>query len=457
MSASIWPTFASGADPGEHGHYFPFQWDAERMRFERTYETEFERRLDFEPFWHTQSRRGVKTIAFDAGISLNAARSPCLEITNWSYQSSGKATASDPAMLRELQRRFGVRPIGKEVPVPKDGRQSNKLRDQTILALGRKTDATLWLMQQADWQLFVVGFYEIHRAGHNLLAVDGDFGSDADPDALLDVYKAQDRALGKLLDKVKDGRTTVALFALHGMAQNKAQDHFLAELLRRLNAAYRVECGAAPRPRPAPNLMAQLRAKVPFTMQYALANMLGERVQDWVVNRTLTGGLDWSETPSFHMATGGESFIRFNIKGRERDSYFNDDAELSRYRAWLEARLLEIRVADSDEPFVDTVADGAALFPGPRASYLPDLIVTFTQDKPVHTITSPVIGEITASLQTGRGGNHTGNAFLIVTGPGARGAAAGDVSDIRDLAGFADRLLTQTTDRAKSAANPTFA
>ena len=29
LAASVWPTFLTGRPPGEHGQYFPFQWNAE--------------------------------------------------------------------------------------------------------------------------------------------------------------------------------------------------------------------------------------------------------------------------------------------------------------------------------------------------------------------------------------------------------------------------------------------
>lgn len=442
-SASIWVTYATGTGPGVHGHYFPFQWDFRRMRFGRTLKPEFESQIPFEPFWHSLAKRGVETIAFDMGGALDASRAPCLEIANWSYQSSGHMSTSDPEVLRELLRRFGKRPIGKEVPVPKDRRQSDALRDQMIRALKRKTDATLWLAAQRDWRLFAVGFYEIHRAGHNLLAVDADFGSEAAPEALLDVYREQDRQLGRLIDAALDGRTTVALYSLHGMEENRAQDHFMAPVLARLNEAYRNGSDRAPRAAPKPNLMSSLRARVPSSLQYYLANILGEDVQDWVVNRTLTGGLQWSSTPSFAMLSAGEGFIRFNIKGRERDGYFERDGEeLSRYRQWLIDRLFEIRVTGSGEKLVLDIADSSVLFPGARRDYLPDLFVTFAPAQPATSVSSPVIGEVTAKLRTGRGGNHVGEAFVMFKGPAARVAATAGLADIKDLAAFVERILT---------------
>ncbi len=33
LSASVWPTFLSGRQPGEHGQYFPFQWSSEQGRY----------------------------------------------------------------------------------------------------------------------------------------------------------------------------------------------------------------------------------------------------------------------------------------------------------------------------------------------------------------------------------------------------------------------------------------
>jgi predicted AlkP superfamily phosphohydrolase/phosphomutase len=445
MSASVWPTFAAGADPGAHGHYFPFQWNPHKMRFESTLVPDLEAQVRFEPFWRRLAREGIKTIVLDTGVLLDPSGSPCLEVVNWSAQSSGHTVSSDPETLKELHRRFGRRPIGKEVPVPKTLSQSRRIRDQMIEAVRRKTDAVLWLMERPDWRLFIAGFYEVHRAGHNLLAVEGDFGSATDADALLDVYKAQDREIGRLIDAAKDGRTTIALFALHSMAPNRAQDHFIDEMLARLNAAYLAKQGAAPVQRDAPNLMTRLRKRVPYRVQFALAKTLGEGVQDWVVNRSLVGGRDWSRTLSFRMLSGGEGYIRFNIKGRERKGYFEDGgAELERYRAWLKERLLEIKMTATGEPFLDAVVDADELFPGPRTQYLPDLVLKYAPDAPAHSIISPVIGEITGSLATGRGGNHTGAAFLMMTGAGARNAAAESVRDIKDLARFAETMLADS-------------
>lgn len=442
FSASVWPTFAVGADPGEHGHYFPFQWDPERMKFARTGESDFIRRIGFEPFWHSLARAGVPTIAFDPGTPILPARTPCVEINNWSYQSSGIAAASDPRLLKEIRRRFGRRPIGKEVTVPKTLRQSRRIRDDMIDAIRRKTDATLWLMNRFDWRLFLVGFFEIHRAGHNLLVVDGDFGSPADPDALLAVYQAQDRELARLIAHLKDEQTTIALLSLHGMAPNRAQDHFLDAVLKRLNAAYLSGADPAAPTRGGPNLMSSLRKRLPHRLQYALAYLLGEHIQDWVVNRAMIGGVDWKKTPSFRMASGGEGYVRFNIKGREAKGFFDlDGEELERYAAWLKEKLGEIRVVETSEPLFSEIIDAGELLAGARAGYLPDLILKYAPAAPAHSIHSPDVGTLHAHLDTGRGGNHCGAAFIAATGPGATHPAFATLRDIKDIRPFVEKLM----------------
>ena len=69
------------------------------------------------------------------------------------------------------------------------------------------------------------------------------------------------------------------------------------------------------------NAMAFLRSALPPTLQYRAASLLGERVQDWVVNRALVSGRDWGTTPSFPILSGGEGLIRLNVKGREVPGY----------------------------------------------------------------------------------------------------------------------------------------
>ena len=441
LSASVWPTFSSGRPPGEHGQYFPFQWSASDRGYRRVSDPRWSDDFDCEPFWHRIAKAGIATIAFDIAHALHDERAPCLQITNWSYQSSGDAKASNPEVLNDIRRRFGHRPIGSEVPVPKTARQCAQIRDQLVRAARAKGDATLHLMQK-PWKLFVAGWYEAHRAGHNLWPVEGDFASDAAPDAMLEVYQEVDRQLGRVREALDrdDANTSLLVFALHGMEANKAQDHFLNEILARLNAAYAGRGRNKSSKPSALNAMAFLRRVVPSTVQYRAASLLGERIQDWVVNRSLTARRDWSATPSFPVLSGGEGLIRLNLKARESRGVFEAD-EAEAYVAWLCDRLSKIEVCATGEQLVRKITVADEQFPGTRREFLPDLILEWGPDAPVNRIQSPDIGVIEVALATGRGGNHNDEAFLIASGDAAFLESAARTEDVAALGAVAEEYF----------------
>lgn len=441
LSASVWPTFSSGKQPGDHGQYFPFQWSARDGSYLRVADGRWSEKFDCHPFWHRVAEAGLPTIAFDIAHALHEERAPCLQITNWSYQSSGDAKASHCDVLKDIQRRFGRRPIGPEVPVPKTARQCAAIRDQLTRAVRAKADATLHLMKM-PWSLFVTGWYEAHRAGHNLWPVEGDFASDASPDAMLGVYAETDRQLGRVLKALEDQSGSLILFALHGMEANRAQDHFLGELLARLNNLFlgqRIARSRTPSPL---NAMAFLRRALPPTLQYRAASILGERIQDWVVNRALVAGRDWSRTPSFPILSGGEGLIRLNLKGREPNGYFEaGSSALADYVDWLQDRLAAVTVAETGEPLIAKVVRVDDTLPGARREFLPDLVLTWAPDAPVGRIRSPDVGEIEMTLATGRGGNHNDSAFLVACGDGELLDAVSAVSDIAQIGDAAAEYL----------------
>jgi predicted AlkP superfamily phosphohydrolase/phosphomutase len=442
FTASPWPTFASGQAIGEHGQYFPFQWDPKNLRHRRIADPAWRKKLAFEPFWHAIARHGIDCTVLDVSFVLDDETAPCRQITNWSVQDTGAAAASDPALLAEVRRRFGHRPIGKEVPVAKTRSHSRKIRNDLIKSLKCKTDAILWLMGRDKWRFFLSSYYETHRAGHNLWPVNGRFGSETDPDALRDVIQALDSEVARVIEHVSDERTTVILFALHGMAPNRAQDHFLQEIMARLNARYLSARGYQGTRAKRANLVSILRNRIPPSWQFVVASLLGEDVQDWVVNQSLVGGLKWSRTPAFKVSSGGEGILRLNIKGREAQGFFEPNSnELGDYVAWLKERLLEIRVKDTDEPLIRRILHPHEIFPGPRSHFLPDLLLEWAPESPAEHIYSEQIGEIQARLLTGRGGNHAGEAFVLVTGPGATRPGLHEVAHIKDIGKFATACL----------------
>jgi predicted AlkP superfamily phosphohydrolase/phosphomutase len=442
-SASVWPTFATGELPGKHGHYYPFQWHAEKMQFYRPYRRAWQGQLDYEPFWYELARDGFASQALDAVQCVPQANSPCLEICDWSAQSSGNAMTSNRATLKELRRRFGKRPIRREVPVAKSGEQTSSLQEQVIASMKQKTDAIMWLGRRHNWRFYLASIQDVHRAGHNLWHTEGEFASEVEADALLQVYRAMDAEIARILEAFGGKNTHIVLLTLNGMASNHAQNHFLPQILDRLNRLYLTDSTAKGVSDNRRGLMARLRDKVPAGIQYSAANLLGDTVQDWVVNREFTGALEWSSTPSFTVVTGGEGLVRLNLKGREKCGMLSDrDGTAGVYLDWLKERLLEIRVNRTSEPLISEVVDVHGLYPGQKSHLLPDIALKWAPREPATEVSSPTMGTVRQKLLTGRGGNHTGESFAILPARTVDAGVANGLRHITDYRGLVGELLT---------------
>ena len=441
LNASVWQTFASGLPAGELGHYFPLQWDPSAMRFRAL---KHDNRLDFEPFWNALAANGVKTIVFDATSTPVRHTDPGIQVIDWNTQCNVPVRTNRDDILRQLKRRFGSRPIKDEIPVKKSRRTLTRYRDDLVKSVRLKTDAILWLMKEYDWQLFVTAYFEGHRAGHNLWPIWDDFASDPPEEALLDVYREIDAQIGRLQAELNLSDTALVIFSMHGMAPGYAQDHFLPAVMDRINSAYLQKTGHARQNPAKPRIARMLRQTVPPSVQLGIRKLVGQKVQDWLIDREWRGGKDWKSTPAFPVPGGGDTgFIRLNIEGRERDGFLPSSAEeRADYVEFLCDSLRELRVKETDEPLVREITFADKEFPGSRSYLLPDLILSWNPQRPAKEIWSEKLGSIKAELKTGRGGIHTGEGFAILAGALDRlDNQVPALRDIRDYKSFVTELL----------------
>ena len=316
------------------------------------------------------------------------------------------------------------------------------MRDRLIKSTKIKADAMLWLMQEFDWSCFVTGIFEGHRAGHNLWPIWEDFSSDPPKDAMLDVYREIDFQIGRLLGALDLSETTFILFSMHGMTADRAQDHFLPDLIPRINQLYLTKIGRDVPPPKTGGLARLLRQTVPPSVQLQMRELVGQTVQDWLVDREWRGGKDWKTTPAFPVPSGGDvGFVRLNVQGRERDGFLAESDGVSDYVDFLCKQLKALRVSQTNEPLIDEIYLSKDEFPGSHNYLLPDVFLTWHPDAPATEISSPELGTIKATLKTGRGGTHTGDSFAVIAG--ATGALDGSppFSHVRDYKPFLQRFF----------------
>ena len=435
LTGSVWPTFYTGTLPGHHGIYHHLQWDSGAMRIRRVTADW----LYAEPFWYDLERRGLRVAAIDVPMTFPSRLDRGLEIINWGSHDELGAFRTMPASLTaEIRRRFGRHPMGSEIPVRKSAAELDTIRRNLVAGARRKSELTRWVLERGPWDFFLTVFGETHRGGHLLWPESESEGEDA----LLDVYRAVDRAVGEVFDALDQRFRTVMLFALHGMGRNTSQEHFMPKIMDRINARFLTGEGVGTAAPPRRGLVRLLREGVPAGVQNAIARAVPVAVRDAVVSRQVSGGHDWARTPGLALLADLNGYLRWNLRGRERQGMLEPRSpELARY---VEALLRELRYLreDGGAPLVGDIRLARQDYPGPRSDHLPDAIVRWTGRTPVSRVRSERLGELTGEVATGRGGNHRFEGFCAVVGGPAAVAAP---SHIADLAGMVKRALGAAT------------
>jgi len=445
LPGSVWPTFYTGTLPGEHGIYHHLQWDAGSMGLRRVTDDW----LHCEPFWHELERRGLRVIAVDVPMTFPPRLGRGLEVVAWGSHDEMSPFATRPtALAGEIRRRFGKHPMGSEIPVRKSRRTLQRIRSDLVKGALLKGELSRWLLRARDWDFFITVFGECHRGGHLLWPADGVRDDGVLATGLLDVYRAVDTAVGGILDSLALDQTMVVIFSLHGMGPNTSQEHFVPKIMERVNGRFVCQgpdpVGAWP-PLRRRRLMRLLRENLPARLQHVIARTVPPAVRDLVVNRSITAGYDWPGTPGLALLADLNGYLRFNVRGREREGALVPGSKaFQQYVHWIVECFHSFRIAASGEPLVKAVCLAGAAFRGGRSAYLPDAIITWTGAPPAARIHSETLGSLTAELATGRAGNHRPEGFCIVIEPGSARRVKAGPGHIVDLAPLALQWLVPT-------------
>jgi predicted AlkP superfamily phosphohydrolase/phosphomutase len=439
LTGSVWPTFCTGTLPGDHGVFHHLQWDAVGMRMRRVNDDW----LPFEPFWYDLQRRGLRTIAIDVPMTFRPRAARGIEVVSWGSHDTLVPYAAQPRELeKEIIRRFAKHPMGAEITVRKSEAELRNIQARLVEGARRKTELCRWLADSQKWDFFIAVFGETHRGGHIL------WPSDSVPEgALLDVYRAVDRAVGELVATFRNHHARIVLFALHGMDTNVSQEHFVPRIMDRINKRFRgadTSSDGSGAPKGQRSIMRLLRERLPDPIQNFIGHAVPVGVRDAVVNRFIAGGHHWESTPGFAQLADYNGYIRLNLRGREtRGMLEPESAEYNRYIKHLSDGFRSFRTEGGNEPLVGEIALAGTMFPGKRTFVLPDLIVSWSGVPPAERVVSSTLGTVNATLSTGRPGNHRSEGFCVFLDP--HSAPPVLPTHIKDLAGSIVRMLAQTS------------
>ncbi len=434
FAAGAFHTLYSGVELGDHGLFYPFQWDASSQR--ARYMTAFPAPP---AIWERLARAGRRTLAIDPYESRPPRDWRGTYVCGWQFGDrvvlprwSLPSTAGDElAALHGGHGANATEIFGR----PRIG-DLLALRETLVAAPGRVADAAVGLLGRERYDLAWLTFSAAHLAGHQFWDL-SQLGAEPEgrertqlQGALAAVYQAVDHAFARVLKALPEDADVIVTSAV-GMDVNSSRADLLPGMLAAVLAGAPIPSGES-----RSGAIWRLRGAIPTSARGTIARALPDRVALELTARLELRGVDWSTTVAFAHPADNQGYVRLNLRGRERDGIVDPgdaDALLERIAAGLST------FCDPDgTPAVAGVERVASHHPGERCDQLPDLVVRWS-DRPATTLAgvmSPALGEVIRSgAGSGRSGNHTpGDAWAVVAGGASAPRAAGGEPRLADVA-----------------------
>jgi predicted AlkP superfamily phosphohydrolase/phosphomutase len=369
LPGAIWQDIFTGRSVAEHGDYF----------IERLHTGEAEPR-GIDPtqhggtyVWDEAARRGLRSIVVDGPMTTVYPGISDLVtlVCEWHAHDVNYGRCSHPPeLIAKLEERYGVRPH-EQCDFLLDGtdQKHREFIDKLRIETGIKAEMAAGLMADQPWDLAMVSMSQGHCVGHQMWGFHDDLRSGRDHrgfgTAVIDVYRAIDDAIGRLVDAAGDD-ADVVVFTSHGMENFIGGPQLIPDVLRAMEFGDPRKGPSRLRQLVPANVIHRVFDRFPKLLELtdrlgAFHPVLGENVEVMAVRNNRVGAL------------------RVNMIGREPNGVVdpNDaDAIIDRIITELEA----LRHPVSGEPIVTACHRPADYYGPDHHPDLPDLMVAFRQD-----------------------------------------------------------------------------
>ncbi len=425
---ATWASFYTSVSPGQHGRYFwqyldQGTYEGRPWRFNKS---------PLEPFWAVLSQSGLRVAVLDVPKCPLATGLNGIQIADWQVHGRDylETCSWPPELAKAVLSRFGDDQTDRAhtdqwlcllhaLPEAKLA----AFRSYLLEGIEKKTQYACELLEQGNWDLFLVVFKEAHCIGHqcwHMTESPGQADSTGGPDdPVKEVYRALDKAIGEIA-KHAGPETAVIIFSDIGMASNQTAEHFLDRILQRLDSRL-----ATPLQR------ARLAARRMKRRILSFGRRGEERDNHPRADR-LTHQLDHNEI---------SGAIRINLAGREPAGTVLPGAEYEKLCKSLTKELLALRDPSTGERLVESVISTRDVYPGENQQRLPDLFAVWAREGPITGAMSPLLGTLTAAAPGYRTGNHVLGGFYVGVGPAVSPGHHHGSASIMDLGPTIARLL----------------
>lgn len=417
LHTSTWPSFATGARPGRHGVYYPYQPSPGHQEAQLIQPDQY----GLPTFWSRADEQGAASIIYDVPETFPAtpfSGRAIFELGTWAWYGTRKS--QPPELLDEIRRRFGPHPLkleAKRLGLKFPDRL--KLERRLIKSVDHKRASFEWLLQEAEWDLAVTVFGETHPAGHYLWPESAGVNPDtehADFDAMRRVYVAIDHAIGKISAALPKN-TTFLLVSGDGVTSNNCGWHLLPDVLTQLGYSVPPTQNSDDG-KPRRFSLAGIKNMLPNSARRLIADSLPWWLRDKIGASLNSAQIDWARSQAFALPTDLEGCIRINLKGREPHGIVEPGEEYESLCRKIAGEMRELVNPETDESAVRDVWIVREHFDGPYADHLPDITVTWNNASPINALTSEAMGIVSGESPDPRTGTHSTKGFAIACGEG---------------------------------------
>lgn len=436
MAGTPWPSFFTGTYPPEHGWMFYLVWRPDLMKFVRA-TPDWQ---PVEPFYRNFPLDGPRVIAIDVPITYGPKPFNGVELTGWgTHDKIGSPSAYPAGLIERVKKEIGPMPIPDEFAGDQSAKALLKLRDELIAAADWQSRAGRMLMRENAWDLFMLAFGTVHRAGHKIWnrfgtreTLSNSEGAALD-DAMRQVAIATDKALGELVDAAGENVNVIA-FSLHGMVENYSVHPLFGRMVDRITKGEKRDDPETVSISPG----SRLRSAIPLELRSRIKAKLPFATQDAMTLFWRSEEKDWSKTKAFVLAGDLEGMIHVNLKGRERDGIVAPGDEYDALLEEISEGLKSFVDMETGDPLVRDIKRGSEIWPeATQRRTIPDLIV-LTQMRNARNIRgfkSERFGIVRnydhGGYVDGRPGHHVGEGWFVASGPDVSGR--GELSGIHEF------------------------
>lgn len=428
----VWISIFSGLSRGQHGYYYF------RQLKPGTYDLQSVTGLDVEapPFWSRLAGTGKRSLIIDAADTRLYPGIPGVQVINWASHHNWDPyhfiTASEPpGVMEEVRERFGEKLITIENHSSTFG-QDLEIYHKLLGHVEKKGEMCRYLLAKEEYDLSVILFAEAHAANHQFWKHHRRNREEGTPDneltdAILNVYKATDREIGRILETC-EGANTCILSSV-GMEDDFPNASLCEALCRMLGYQVSPEPGGTSwRP------IDIARKLLPERVRVALTRGLPREKREQLLSDAFKNGTDWGKTRAFAIPVSYTGFIRVNLKGREPGGVVEPGAEYVSVLDGIERELLELKDAETGKPAVISVNRVQELFGEECHPSLPDLFVEFKPGKFMERVRYKGRDITMKRPEFFRRSDHSCRGFFAIAGPSVKKSGKTDDINVLDIA-----------------------